>query len=437
MPADTAPKRNGPRPARVRHADLWGLRQAKYDWLDRHDVGTTDWEEIAPKSEFYLFVPRDEAALERYEQFVKVTDIFPVHSVGIVTSRDRFVVDFDRDALERRIRQFLDPNTPDDQVRRAFNLKDNRDWKMADKRRLIRQDEDWTKKIVRCLYRPFDVRWLFYHPAVIERDRWEVMRHMLGGSSMALMLPRQHRDDFGAFVTRTIGTHKTVAAYDINYYFPLYLTEAGGQNAVFARLDEEAAEPNVSAIPLAILGSAYGGEFGPTALFHYVYAVLYAPSYREKYAEFLKTDFPRIPFTADPELFEALAALGGRLVDLHLLRSDELDPPLARFHGEGDGRVAKTKSKGFRYEPDGERVWVNKTQHFAPVAPELWEYHVGGYRVLHKWLKDRRERRLSPDEVRTYCRIVTALARTIEVQEEIDALYPAAEGDVIPIPPAD
>lgn len=143
----------------------------------------------------------------------------------------------------------------------------------------------------------------------------------------------------------------------------------------------------------------------------------------------LRLDFPRIPFTTNRELFAALAALGGRLVGLHLLKSAELDPPAARFEGAGDSRVAKTK--GLRYDPATERVYINATQYFAPVPAEVWAYQVGGYQVCHKWLKDRQERQLSLDEIRAYCRIVTALARTIEVQGEIDALYAAAEGSAL------
>jgi len=131
------------------------------------------------------------------------------------------------------------------------------------------------------------------------------------------------------------------------------------------------------------------------------------------------------------ELFQALAALGKRLVDLHLLRSEELDPPAARFQGQGDNRVARTKGQGFRYEPREERVYVNSTQYFEPVPLELWEYQIGGYQVLAKWLKDRRDRKLTLEEIKTYCRVVTAIQRTIALQEEIDALYPEAEKEVV------
>ncbi|MCK4450489.1 MAG: DNA methyltransferase, partial [Anaerolineae bacterium] len=146
-----------------------------------------------------------------------------------------------------------------------------------------------------------------------------------------------------------------------------------------------------------------------------------------------KIDFPRIPFTTDFALFKTLAKLGRRLVDLHLLRSKELDPPVARFQGKGDNRVARTKSKGFLYEPKEERVYINKTQYFEPVPLKLWEYQIGGYQVLAKWLKDRRDRVLSLEEIKTYCCVVTAIQRTIALQEEIDALYPKAEAQIVKI----
>jgi len=135
----------------------------------------------------------------------------------------------------------------------------------------------------------------------------------------------------------------------------------------------------------------------------------------------------RIPFPDDRDVFVSLAELGQRLVDLHLLRSPELNLPLARFEGKGDCRIAKTKRDGFGYDPQTERVYINPNQYFTPVPVQVWEHPIGGYQVCEKWLKDRRKRILGLDEIRNYCRIVTALARTIEIQEEIDALYSRVE----------
>jgi predicted helicase len=234
-----------------------------------------------------------------------------------------------------------------------------------------------------------------------------------------------------AFVTDQVTNFNnidTAGRFGSGYLFPLYLYPGISKEDLFS--DQKPVgerKPNLNPQVVEALEAAYGQEPAPEEIFYYIYAVLYAPAYREKYAQFLKIDFPRIPFTADFELFQTLAALGKQLVDLHLLRSDELDPPAARFEGEGDNRVARTKGQGFRYEPKEERVYINEAQYFEPVPQELWEYQIGGYQVLEKWLKDRKERQLTLEEIKTYCRIVTALQRTIEIQEEIDALYPGVE----------
>jgi hypothetical protein len=260
------------------------------------------------------------------------------------------------------------------------------------------------------------------------------MRHMLAGENLALITPKQHKDEFGALATETIGAHKSVAAYDINYYFPLYLYPSADRGDLFAHHEPTERQPNLNPKLVAALTEAYGLEPTPEDIFHYIYAVLYAPAYREKYAEFLRMDFPRVPFTADAKLFQKLAALGARLTALHLLTSPELDPPACRFEGEGDSRIAKGRKAGLRYEPGEQRVYINATQYFAPVREAVWSYQVGGYQVCEKWLKDRQERRLEFDDIRTYCHIVTALGRTLVIQTEIDALYPGVEKSVVAIP---
>lgn len=426
------------RPSRVAHADLWGRREGKYAWLQEHDWKTTEWREIRPVSEFYLFTPRDADLFEQYSRYIKVTDIFPVNSVGIVTSRDTFVLDFDKNTLERRIRTFLDPNLPDDVVRQTFGLSDTSSWKVSVARQALRGDATWKKALVPCLYRPFDRRWLFCHPTVIERGREEVMRHMLADENVALHTGRAGQVVGGDTWSLAYCAHHIA---DFNAFYrggililPLYLYSLGDRRDLLTTHRPSERRPNLNPELVATLAKAYGQEPSPEEIFHYVYAVLYAPSYREKYAEFLRLDFPRIPFASDPELFKKMAALGERLVELHLLRSPELDPPLTRFQGEGDGKVIVSGKKGLRYDAERERVYINGSQYFSPVSPEVWAYPIGGYQVCHKWLKDRKDRTLTLDEIRTYCRIVTALAQTINIQQAIDALSPAAEAKTIPLP---
>ena len=209
--------------------------------------------------------------------------------------------------------------------------------------------------------------------------------------------------------------------------FPLYLYPAADRGELFANDGLLERQPNLNPKLVSALSEAHGRAPSPEEIFHYVYAVLYAPTYRRKYAEFLRIDFPRVPFTTNRELFAELADLGARLAGLHLLKSPELDPPTCRFEGQGDARVAKTKAQGFRYDADEQRLYVNRTQYFGPVPQEIYEYRIGGYQVCQKWLKDRKERRLGLDDIRTCCRMVTAISHTLTIQQQIDALYPGAD----------
>jgi predicted helicase len=420
----------------VRHADLWGLRESKYDWLDGHDLKNTDWQELKPTSPFHLFVRRDNTLEARYRCFVSISDLFLVNSVGIVTARDGLTIHWSAEEAWKAVNVFssMEPEL----ARQGYQLgKDAQDWKVSLAQKDLIDSGPTRDKIAPILYRPFDVRHTYYtgrSRGFICRPRPEVMRHMLAGENLALITPKQHKDEFGAMAVQTIGAHKSVAAGDINYYFPLYLYPTADRSDLFAHLEPSERQPNLNPTLVSALAETHGKKSAPEEIFHYVYAVLYASTYRTKYAEFLRTDFPRIPFTADPKLFQKLALLGARLTALHLLTSPELDPPACRFEGEGDSRISKGRKAGFRYEPGEQRVYINATQYFAPVPEGVWLYRVGGHQVCEKWLKERQERHLEVDDIRTYCRIVTALGRTLVIQSEIDALYPGIEKNVVAIP---
>lgn len=208
-------------------------------------------------------------------------------------------------------------------------------------------------------------------------------------------------------------------------FFPLYLYPEG----LFSQsTDKSGRKANLSSAFVQVLEGIYQNVPAAEEVLHYIYAILYSPSYRSKYTDFLRTDFPRIPFTTSKHLFAKLAASGKRLVDFHLLKSPELDNPICRFQGKGDNRVEKQV-----YNEIEKRVYINKTQYFEGVEPEVWEYQIGGYQVLSKWLKDRKKRILNLDDIKHYCRVVTALAKTIDIQREIDILYLKVEKEVLRI----
>lgn len=426
-------KKNGLK-KKIFHSELWGVREYKYDWLNNHDIKTTKWKRINPKPEFYLFIPRDEGLSKQYDTYFKITDIFPVNSVGIVTSRDGFVIDNNKEALKRRIRMFRDEKMPDEIIRQTFKLNDTSKFKLKEAREAVRKDDGWERAITKILYRPFDEQWIFYHDAVIERSRREVMQHMMQ-ENLGLITVRQVAEGVfdHAFIANDIIDYRvTFSAKGGAYLFPLYLyqgkkreiTKKQRSRFTFGKawmLFEDVAEylakkPNISPELMEHLTVAFKKIPTPEQILYYIYAILYSNTYRTKYAEFLKIDFPRIPFTKDYRIFSKMAGYGERLVGLHLLKSSELGNPITRFQGKGENRVEK-----LRYEKG--KLYINKEQYFEGIPPEVYEYHIGGYQVCEKWLKDRKDRTLSLDEIQTYCRIITAIKETIEVQRDIDKAY--------------
>ncbi|MBI4849314.1 MAG: N-6 DNA methylase [Nitrospirae bacterium] len=421
----------------ISHSELWGTREDKYAWLNINDLITTKWKKITPKSEFYLFIPRDERLLSQYQTYPKITDIFPVNSVGIVTSRDNFVLDSDKSTLRRRILQFRDKKLPDEIIQQTYGLKDKSNWKLKDARESVTNDDEWEQTITKILYRPFDEQWIFYHDSVIERSRKEVMQNMLQ-DNLGLIANRQVNGEFRhALCSDKITNDCTVSleTRERSYLFPLYLyidknkpKRSKSLSSVLMLFEPETPykirRPNISESLLKSLSSIYKKEPFPEEVFYYIYAVLYSNIYRTKYAEFLKIDFPRIPFTKDYKLFKKMGVHGEKLVALHLLKSPEFDKPIAKFQGEGNNKVEKP-----RYE-DG-KIFINNDKYFENVKPEVWEYHIGGYQVCEKWLKDRKGKTLSLEDIKHYCRVVTVLQKTIEIQQAIDKIYPEVEKEVV------
>ena len=481
--------KNGP--AQVHHADLWGKRNEKYDWLAANDVSMSNWEEITPSSPKYRFKPINVAVESEYNSGWDIKQVMQTNSVGITTSRDAFAFDFERSALEERISDFLDPKHSDDTVRtRYFGTQgsssklpgDTNNWQMARSRSALQKDSHWRNKIAFCLYRPFDSRWLFYHPDAVERRRWKVMKHILKDENIAIATTRAveiGREYEHVFCTKSAMQHHAVSLKEVNYLFPLYLYpsregDPNGQSEI-QNLSPwpdgphgrrpNLSQPFVSTLELSLgwtfvpdgrgnLGhsipadgdicKSVGATFGPEDVIHYIYALLHAPSYRSRYAEFLEEDFPRVPLTTDTSLFATLAKLGAKLVGLHTLDVD-LAPGLkrvtVRYPKRGSDEVAKAHPKylspGERDPLTGEllsegRVYISASnarkgtsgQYFEGVPPEVWEFHIGGYQVCEKWLKDRRGRTLSNDDLNHYRRIIVALQETIWTMEAIDDAIP-------------
>jgi len=425
---------------KVYHADLWGLRDMKYHTLLNKDISTTTWKELKPHSPFYFFIPRNEDRLTEYESGWKITKIFPVNSVGIVTARDHFVLDFDETSLRDRIATFMNNNITDDEIREQFNLRDKKGWTVADARKAIRQDKNWDKSFTKCLYRPFDTRPIFYHDAVIERARYKIMRHMLTGENLALITSRLTKGESyqHTFVSKTISEAILLSPKTSNnaFVFPLYIYKSkpdksrGKEGGTQVELMPQRC-PNLACEFIKAFSKKLGLEFtqegkgdlektfGPEDIFNYIYAVLHSPTYRSLYAEFLKTDFPKLPLTSDRELFKALVTIGAEQISLHLMESSKLNSLITKYPISGPDKVETVA-----YDKDNQQVRINERQYFESVPPEVWDFHIGGYQVCQKWLNDRKGRTLAFDDLLYYQKIIVALKETIQLMEEIDALIP-------------
>ncbi len=446
-------KKGKKKEGKVYHSELWGLREKKYDWLLKNDIKTTKHKKLNPTSPYYFFVPREEKWRKIYERFYKIADIFPVNVTGIVTARDHFVIDFDKEALKRRIVLFRNLSMPDEIVKQTFKLKDTRGWKFSEARRELAKDEHWNNYFTQILYRPFDIRHIYYTQKMVDWPRPEVMRHMMQENlGLSFTRPQSPKYEFSVFISEKIIDQCVVgnksAGAGISYIAPLYLYQEKDNpkkrslGSIMMLFEPEThygvKKPNLSPALVEKLTTTFKKTPSPEQIFYYIYAVFYSNIYRTKYAEFLKIDFPRVPFTKDYKLFKKMGEYGERLLNLHLLKSSELDGPVARFQGKGNNKVEKVRyenppSPPFRKGGMGGfgRLYINNDQYFEGIATKVYEYQIGGYQVCDKWLKDRKGRRLSLDDIIHYCKIVTVLKKTIEVQEKIDSVYPDIEKEII------
>ncbi|MDE0011422.1 MAG: N-6 DNA methylase [Candidatus Poribacteria bacterium] len=427
-------KRYNISPAKVYYADMWGLREDKYKALSETDVQTTEWNELQPTSPYYLFVPQATEQRSEYEAGWIITDIFKVDSVGIVTGRDKLTLHWTKKKLHETVADFI--SLSEDEARRKYKLgKDSRDWKVHLAQVDLRSHPDATQHIQPIHYRPFDTRWTYYTKqgrGFHCLPRSTIMQHLLS-ENLALCVHRGIKSPIWqhALVANQISEKSYISnrSEPTAHVFPLYLypnpeelglsTERSlnFKSAFLIALSEALELPQTEPFNLP-------ESVSPEEILAYIYAVLYSPTYRKRYYDFLKYDFPRIPLPQNLDQFRTLAVLGQQLIDSHLLKNVSR-PKVAptgrgtsavhRFEGEGDAVVERV-----RYL-DGQ-VWINPTQYFTDVPVEVWEYEIGSYRVCEKWLKDRRGSVLSHADVRQYRAILVAVAETLAVMREIDAV---------------
>lgn len=452
--------------AGINYGSIVGARSEKLEWLDRQGLRSTAVSEIYPDDRYHRFIKREQGSSDtqiEYDDFAPLVSIFPIYSSGIQTKNDRVTVSNNREELVRNVNFILENG--DAECEDYFDCKNGDGWSFSSARKDLSLQGFKSESIAKYLYKPFDVRWTYWTGKTSgfhARPRREMAEHMVGDGSIGLQFNRQVVGNFShAFVTECLANHGTfyLGNKGQDYIAPAWLRLEANESRRRPNIDLPWAlsfgkamlltyEDGIprgeqksfgsdfqrqKAEQLALLDTPWNGRgdlqktVGPRDLFDYIYAVLHSPGYRSRYAEFLKSDFPRIPTPADRATFASLVALGRHLVDLHLLRPEEtpiLKSPDIRFAGSGEARV----EKGYPVYENG-KVMINAGRWFEDVPKETWGFHVGGYQVCEKWLKDRAGkggkkphpgRILTDEDILHYRRVVTALTETRRLMAEID-----------------
>ncbi len=427
---------------KVLHTDLYGERENKYTWLDEHELANSDYLQLKPESPWYFFIERNTEEIEHYNNWLRINEIFPVNTVGFVTGRDSLTIGFNPTEIWNRLNSFS--RMDKDIARHTFSLgKDSRDWKIANAQNDFQNTGASKELITSILYRPFDYRFTYYtgnSRGLFSSPQRNVMQHILKGN-LGLAVGRQGQVVGAEYLWNLALITEEIIDFNLFYrggelLFPLYLypptqekkKKFGIQSMMVFEPEVDygssGKKPNIAPKVFEMLKKAYGRKPSPEEILYYCYAVLYSNIYREKYAEFLKIDFPRIPFTSDHKLFVQMAELGSELAALHLLKSKALNNPITKYRGGGEDTIGKPV-----YDEERKSVFINPTKYFEGVSREVWEYHIGGYQVMQKYLKDRKGRQM--DDPATYCRIATAISATIEIQQKLAPLFEQVEKTIL------
>ncbi len=437
--------------ASICHFDLFGRRSHKYNFLFENRINEISWNELKPIKPEYFFVPKDFRLKKTYTRGFSIENIFPFSNSGIKTHRDDFVIDLNRKNLSNKIKQFYSSSLSNQEVKEEFNLNETKSFNISEIRSNYSYDHD---KLDRILYRPFDIRHIYYGPELIDRSREDVCRHLLEKENFSLIAVRQAVSagpymHFG--ITKHISDNRVFYSNKgIPQIIPLYLYPKRDIQKSFEEKPER--KPNINSEIVQEIADKLGltftpekketnGSFTPIDILDYIYAVLHSPTYREKYKEFLKIDFPRVPYPDDPDIFWQLVELGGELRQIHLLEHPVVDDFITTYPEEGDNKISNRLTKtdpGFipYDEEDDEpvvsgddacypgeelgKIQINDKQYFGRVPKKAWNFYIGGYQPAEKWLKDRRDRTLSFEEIRHYQKIIVALMETDRLMREID-----------------
>ncbi len=427
---------------KVHHFDLYGKQEYKYNYLDNNDVTSTDWQELeAPKPGFF-FVPKDFGLMGEYEKGLKLGDLFGVYGSGVKTERDRVSIHWTENDAKKSVEDFR--TLSDQELRLKYDLgKDSRDWTVQGAKKDVKNKQE-TNLFKKILYRPFDTRFTWYSGQTrgyIGTPGFPIMSHLLSKNNISLLVCRQQASSGfrHIFVSNQITECCSVSnrTREMTYTIPLYtyLNSPILDEAIrIPNLLPSVYEPVLKKLKLDWVSDGVGdgkSSCGPEDIFDYIYAVLHSPTYRERYKEFLKIDFPRVSFTSNAQLFWKLVSLGREIRKFHLLEHPALGERMTSFPVVGDNVVEKISFDCAQDDKSKGKVWINATQYFEGVSETAWNFPIGGYQPLQKWLKDRKGRTLSSDDLDHWQKIVVALTNTDRLMREVDGVI--VEGGGFPI----
>ena len=388
----------------VYHLELWGKREAKYAELNNTSLASAKWNKLDYSKPYYFFAPKDFTESAGYESGFKVDELFNEKNTGIQTKRDGLVYSFTESEIKSVISDFS--RLTEGEIKEKYSLPlDGRDWEIN----LAMKDIKHSKgEVAKILYHPFDFRQTYYTAQTkgfMAYPRSPLMKEMLKDNLSLLLVRNSRRGNVNNhFVSNVIVDKDAISPLDNVKFFPLYL-----------HADDGTKVPNLNKDILAKIKEQLKEEVLPENILDYIYGALHSPAYREKYKEFLKIDFPRVPYPKDESTFWKLVDKGRELRKLHLMESPLLSKFITTFPEAGENEVEKITYV------DG-KVFINKVQYFGEVPEIAWNFYIGGYQPAQKWLKDRKGRKLSNDDLVHYQKIVIVLTETARIMNEISAI---------------
>lgn len=405
--------------AEVYHADVYGRRQAKYDYLLANDIRSIAFEKVSPTAPFYFLMPKDETGREEYSRGFSINELMPINVTGIVSMGDTFAYADSQNILIDRLTNFLNTEYSANKLNLLFGLGKNYADFVLQSKKSLKIDSD---KIVPIVYRPFDIKWTIFDNKVLWRPRTKVMQHFIDGDNIGLVIARQAITNNWSHVLATKDIVDNRIFYSnkgISICCPLYIYDHQSERT--PNIDTDIVKKIAKAAHLEFEAEKSGDKdkFAPIDLIDYIYAILHSPVYREKYKEFLKVDFPRVPYPKGAEHFRRMSAIGSELRRIHLMEHPALSELITQYPITGNNTVEKIR---WELLPDGRtgRIWINAEQYFDNVPITAWELYIGGYQPAQKWLKDRIGKMLSYDNIMHYQRIIKVLIMTDALMAETD-----------------